>query len=207
MSPTFSRRGFGSSSAASTRPRLRDRRRAFREPAQRLLAASARGAVHVAPVRAERAVRASARRGSESRTPRTARRPGRATCAGRLRRLRRAARADRARARARSGSRSSARRRIAARSASGRSSASRSGRSATRSSSCCRRPRRRTRRCRGASAALVPRARRRASGLPMRQAVRALVLDPADRMLLVRSATSRQLVDDAGRRSRARRDR
>ena len=133
------------------RPRLGGGAGALRESAQRLLAAAARGALHVAALRAVGAVRAAARghRRHERGVPHDARlgRPA----AQRLRRLGRAARADRARARARAGSASSARRRTAARSTSGPSSACRSGRSARRSSSCCRRRRRRTRRCRGPS--------------------------------------------------------
>ena len=169
------------------RPRLRGGARALRESAQRLLAAAARGAIHVAALRAERAVRAAEARGSASRTRRTARRRAPATSAARTSRAPRSASSGSRASCSRAGSASSARRRTAARSASGRSSACRSGRSATTqlfvlpSTS--------------PANAAVPWLERlrwfrelagRASGLPKRPSVRALVLDDAGRTLLFR---------------------
>ena len=131
--------------------RVRRRGRALREPAQRLLAPAASGRVHLAAVRAGGAVR-RARRGSRDheRRPQDDSRIGRPAA----RRLRRARRSGWKRSRERCGrgrSASSARRPTAARSASGLRSDCRSGGSATRSCSCCRRPRPRTRPCRGRS--------------------------------------------------------
>ena len=112
-------------------PRLRRRRRALRQPAQRLLAAAPRRRLHAAALRAARAVRAAraGHRRHERRLPDDAglRRPAPRRLRGLGRAARSASRASCARAR----SASSARRRTAARSASGPSSGLQERRSAT----------------------------------------------------------------------------
>ena len=188
-------------------PRLGCRRSPLREPAQRLLAAAARGGLHAAAVRADGAVRAArARLRRDERRLRTT--PG----SGDLRRGDFDGVAARAASRpssTRSRSRSSARRRTAARSTSGPSSGRSGARSGRPRSSCSRRPRRRTRPCRTPSGCTG--SARCASGSTPghREAVRALLVDADERVLLVavpQPGDRRDLVGDARRRrsSRAR---
>ena len=164
---------------------LGGRRRALREPAQRLLAPAPRRAPDPAPARAGGAVRAAGARVRRHQrgVPDDAGlgRPA----ARRLRRLGRAPGGHRPRARAAGGSRSSARRRTAGRSASGPTSGCRSGDSSTRCSSSSRRRRRRTPPSRTRSGCTGSRALRRLLGPGDRRGVRALVLDADDRVLLL----------------------
>ena len=165
------------------RPRLGGGRRALRQPAQRLLAAAARRRLHAAPLRPAGAVRpARARlRRHERRRPHDARlgRPA-------PRRLRPAApRAARARADARARSPSSARRPTAVSSTSGPSSARSCGRSRPApASSSCRRPRRRTPPCPTRSGCAGSASCAPGSSRSRARAVRAIVLDAGDRVLL-----------------------
>ena len=162
-------------------------RGALREPAQRLLAAAPRGALHPAALRAGRAVRAPRRgdRRHERRLPHDPRL--RRPAPRRLRRLRRAARADRARpaprlARVR---RQGGLPRRVQRAARARPPGADARRDAALRPAVDLAGERR--RAVVGSRSLVPRARRLAStGCPSRQGVRALVLDRDDRVLLAR---------------------
>ena len=165
-------------------PRLGRRARALRESAQRLLAPAPRRRLHAAALRARRAARsARARlRRHERRLPDDARlgRPAprrlrrRAAGAGRPR-----AEAARDRVRRQGGLPRRA-------SASGQSSGRSCGRSARRRSSSCPRPRRRTPRCPYPERLRWFRALHEWLEPVPREAVRALVVDAAERVLLLR---------------------